>query len=1103
MDRGNRYILLLAAFTGALIASLLVLGQIAHAYPTGWTSDKVVTNDNVDQVDIAAKGSNVYAVWRTNTTKQIHYSRSTDKGVTWSSPVRVDLGDQIDGDSYPQVCTGQGNTVYVGYVSEERSGSTGSEILLRRSQDNGASWDSGYWDYAQLNEDGSFLSFTRGPTDSPALCYQRNYQIFWRKIIPAGLGGELRASQTGSWMQRSGRIATDGTVYFIAYYDDPGSGNPVKIVCNRYTGTDNWDTLATAASVHYLRYPDITYENSGYFNVSWTDDTGTSGTRSWSIKSTEWISAGGWHWDTPANLYNGNSDDPSASKVLPPIGTVVCRNNTKTGIERAGYDITLMASCNPLSDDYSAGTDGRSLAVNGDGYPYLAAATTSRTLMVKRVDGTPPTGSVNAPGYASHNINVSFTASDDWNVTGSDPLGDSFTNGVTSIKVAYGPAPGGPWTDSATLNNAPWQASIPGLAEGTWYAKGILTDTAGNASEAISGPIVMDNTNPTVSITSNSSPNSAGWDNKPVTVTITGQDSVALDRCEYSVGEGNWQPYTVPILFFNDGQCRIDARSVDGAGNISATETLLLKVDTNAPTCFVMKPSGDIMKADRFNKVFISGSATDSASGVTWIGIYIDGRLVAEGNGGEQGYSWDVTNEAEKTYTIEVRSKDRAGNSSVASKSSTLQNGKTLYSDSYFAEGTTRPGFDEYLCVLNPDDKNEANLTIDFQLETGQTISRQANVAAGSRTTFNVADMVPAGHDVSTKIHSEGAYVIAERPMYFNYQGKWTGGHTASARNTLQREFYFAEGTTRAGFDEWLTLQNPGNSDATADVSYMLGSGGNINRKYAVPAHTRITVNVNSEVGAGQDVSVHLTSDQPISAERPMYFNYQGKWTGGHDVIGATSPSQTWYFAEGTTRPGFDEYLCIQNPNDGMADVEVRYSTGDSRKYSIGPRSRYTVYVNGDVGADKDVAATITSSLPVICERPMYFDYRGWTGGSDALGAVPSDGGSTDYYFAEGTTRGGFSEYLTIANLYQSQGKVYITYVLSDGSEIHKQMPNGTPFIVVPAGERQTIDVAADVGLEKDVSVRIESEYPIVIERPMYFNYQGVWTGGHVGVPSI
>ena len=37
-------------------------------------------------------------------------------------------------------------------------------------------------------------------------------------------------------------------------------------------------------------------------------------------------------------------------------------------------------------------------------------------------------------------------------------------------------------------------------------------------------------------------------------------------------------------------------------------------------------------------------------------------------------------------------------------------------------------------------------------------------------------------------------------------------------------------------------------------------------------------------------------------------------WNGGHDVMGCTSASKTWYFAEGTTRPGFNEWVCLLNP---------------------------------------------------------------------------------------------------------------------------------------------------------------------------------------------
>ncbi len=72
---------------------------------------------------------------------------------------------------------------------------------------------------------------------------------------------------------------------------------------------------------------------------------------------------------------------------------------------------------------------------------------------------------------------------------------------------------------------------------------------------------------------------------------------------------------------------------------------------------------------------------------------------------------------------------------------------------------------------------------------------------------------------------------------------------------------------------------------------------------------------MNAAAGADKEVSIKCECASPFIAERPMYFSYKGAWTGGHDVAGATYPSDCWYFAEGCTRAGFEEWLCLQNPN--------------------------------------------------------------------------------------------------------------------------------------------------------------------------------------------
>jgi hypothetical protein len=116
-------------------------------------------------------------------------------------------------------------------------------------------------------------------------------------------------------------------------------------------------------------------------------------------------------------------------------------------------------------------------------------------------------------------------------------------------------------------------------------------------------------------------------------------------------------------------------------------------------------------------------------------------------------------------------------------------------------------------------------------------------------------------------------------------------GATAPAKT-----FFFAEGTARPGFDPYLTIQNPGNADANVTITYMKGDGANVTDTLVVPKASRATVTVKNKLGEGNDVAhdfsakVECTNGQQIIAERPMYFNYNGVWTGGHDVIGFTQP---------------------------------------------------------------------------------------------------------------------------------------------------------------------------------------------------------------------
>ena len=431
----------------------------------------------------------------------------------------------------------------------------------------------------------------------------------------------------------------------------------------------------------------------------------------------------------------------------------------------------------------------------------------------------------------------------------------------------------------------------------------------------------------------------------------------------------------------------------------------------------------------------------------------------------------------------------------------------------YFAEGTCRPNFDPYITIQNPGDEN-AEVKITYMTGNGTTKTQEIAVPADSRGTVHPPDVLGRGddaaHDFSAKVEcTNGQQITAERPMYFNYNGVWTGGHDVVGATTPASAFYFAEGTCRPNFDPYFTIQNPGSVDASVKITYMKGDATTDTQALTVIKNSRSTVVVRNKLGVGDDAAhdfsakVECTNGEQIIVERPMYFNYKGAWTGGSDVVGATSPGSDFYFAEGTCRPGFEPYICIQNTDSDNASVKITYMKGDgttdSQTVNVAKSSRATVVVADKLGVGDDAAHDFSAKVeslnkvPIVAERPMYFNYKGaWTGGHDIVGAnYPAKA----FDFAEGTCRPGFQPYFTIQNPENVAVGVKITYMKGDGT-------TASQTLTVAKNSRATVVVTDKLGVGDDAahdfSAKVEcttSGRQIIVERPMYFDYRG-WTGG-------
>jgi photosystem II stability/assembly factor-like uncharacterized protein len=317
------------------------------------------------------------------------------------------------------------------------------------------------------------------------------------------------------------------------------------------------------------------------------------------------------------------------------------------------------------------------------------------------------------------------------------------------------------------------------------------------------------------------------------------------------------------------------------------------------------------------------------------------------------------------------------------------------------------------------------------------------------------------------------------------------------------KTWYFAEGTTNTGFNEYLTVANPGTAAAHVQVQYLLGLGAPIVKSYIVAAHTRFTANVNSEIGAGKNVAMVVTSDQPIVAERPMYFDYAGV-ASGSDVLGATSLNSTFNFAYLDTTAQHTTWLVVLNQNAFAVDVNIAYfpATGGPalrRVHSVAASSRGSFQVNVEGLPVGSYSATVTltqsgTATPAsgLVERPMYL-IDATTGFQGAATVVGVSTPQADSYFAEGFVSNHFDERYILANPCDpaiatcATAHVTITFQLADGSAAF------TGAVLAP-GQQKIIEAIDFLGSVSNSAV-VHSDVPIVAERFMSFAFDAVIHG--------
>jgi Ca2+-binding RTX toxin-like protein len=512
------------------------------------------------------------------------------------------------------------------------------------------------------------------------------------------------------------------------------------------------------------------------------------------------------------------------------------------------------------------------------------------------------------------------------------------------------------------------------------------------------------------------------------------------------------------------------------------------------PTITITSPTADPATTASTPFIKLAGTAADDSgvASVTWVND-------RGGSGTATGTtSWIAENIplAGGANVITVTAQDTSANRSADVLTVTV----TVFTYS-LAEGATGTFFDLDVLVANPT-ATPAPIVATFLRENGTTVTQNLTVNPMSRITIRVDDIVGLEQtSPSTVITSTSAVpLVVERTMFWDPQH--FGAHGGTAVEGPRTRWLFAEGS-QGFFSTFVLLANASGAPASGTITFLREVGGPVVHPFTVAATSRLTVSTASipEL-ANQSFSIVVDSSVPIIAERAMYFGTTRFWDGGHESAGVAEASRTWFLAEGATGPFFETFVLVGNPNPTPANVTLTYLTGTggsvTRSRVIQPNSRLTVNVEYEDAtlSNAAVSTTVTSDVPVIAERAMYWPGVGaeWYEAHNSFGATAV---GTKWGLAEGRIgmADGFDTYILLANSSTTTAaQVQITFLRAAGAPVVKT------YTVNPSS-RFNVQIATQVPELVNETfgalIEVTSGPGIAVERAMYSNAVGqIWAAG-------
>lgn len=292
----------------------------------------------------------------------------------------------------------------------------------------------------------------------------------------------------------------------------------------------------------------------------------------------------------------------------------------------------------------------------------------------------------------------------------------------------------------------------------------------------------------------------------------------------------------------------------------------------------------------------------------------------------------------------------------------------------YLPEGSTLGGTTTWILISNPADE-AVEITATFLTGAGAVDGPKFSIPPLTRKSVRANDFV-SSYDVATEIVASGG-VLAERATYLAHSG--LAGSTASPGTASPaKEWYFSEGATAGGFETWILVANPSETETAAvALEHITKSASFPGASIQIPPRSRRSVRLGAFV-TSYHVATIVRSSVAVVTERAMYSDHPQLGRGSATSEGSSELGKRWLFAEGATTGGYETWLLISNPGvSETAEVAISYLTTsggiDGPSVSVLPGRRASIRVDDSITSfDVGIDISVVDGPPVMAERSIF-----------------------------------------------------------------------------------------------------------------------------------